>query len=127
MAIAVCDDPLFVGGSLTNAMLDFTHSSVQAHTALFEHTQLCSSTSAHTQLCSSTSAHTALIEHISTEYDCYLARWLVLLLHASWCLYAVAPGIGPARRFKCSFTSTLVTVAPPRGVHEGFMSTQLGS
>ena len=37
MAIAVCDDPLFVGGSLTNAMLDFTHSSVRAHTALFEH------------------------------------------------------------------------------------------
>ena len=39
-----------------------------AHPALFEHTQLCSSTHStapfeHTQLCSSTQAHTALFEH----------------------------------------------------------------
>jgi len=41
--------------------------------------------------------------------------------------YAVAPGIGPAKRFKCRFTSSSITIARKRGVHEAFMSTQLGS
>jgi len=138
------------------------HSSVRAYTALFEHTQLCSSThssfssthssfsSIHSSFSSTHSSfssihssvrahqhtHTVLFKHISThssdrahQHRIPLLLGTVFGVAASGIVvsYAVAPGIGPAKRFKCRFTSSSITVARQRGVHEAFMSTQLGS
>jgi len=133
-------------------MLDFTqlcsstHSSVQAHTALFEHIKVIrrwdskthshSSVRAHTALFEHQHTHTVLFKHISThssdrahQHRIPLLLGTVFGVAASGIVvsYAVAPGIGPAKRFKCRFTSSLITVARQRGVHEAFMSTQLGS
>merc|ERR1712166_386008 len=110
------------------------HSSVRAHTALFEHTQLCSSI--HSSVRAHPHTHTVLFKHISThssdqahQHRIPLLLGTVFGVAASGIVvsYAVAPGSGPARRFKCRFTSSLITVARQRGVHEAFMSTQLGS